>query len=115
MQFDIQARGFKLTRSIKTYVLRRLNDTLSRCDEAIHSVRIRLSDINGPKGGADKRCTIEVRLNQLPPVVVEDIQSDLYAAVDQATVRTERSVAKKLQRKRNYRRHIVPFNDAIPV
>ena len=37
---------------------------------------MRLSDINGPRGGADKRCHLQVVLAGLPDVVVEDIEAD---------------------------------------
>lgn len=112
MKLNIQARGFALSAAIKEYVQRRLNYVLSNKDEVIQSIHVRLSDINGPKkGGADKRCSVEVRLHHLPTVVVEDTQTDLYAAVDHAAVRTGRTVERKLQRQREFRKTLVPTGD----
>jgi ribosome-associated translation inhibitor RaiA len=59
---------------------------------------VRLSDINGPHGGADKRCHLQVMLNGLPDVVVEDTEADLYIAIDRATDRAGRTVVRKLNR-----------------
>ena len=58
---------------------------LTCCDDRIQRVVMRLSDINGPRGGADKRCHLQVVLAGLPDVVVEDIEADLYVAIDRAS------------------------------
>ena len=62
---------------------------------------MRLSDINGPRGGADKCCHIQVVLPHLPDVVIEDIEMDLYAAIDRAADRAGRTVGRRLTRQRD--------------
>jgi len=72
---------------------------------AVHDVRriaVRLSDINGPRGGNDKRCRIQVPLPGGQDVVIEDTESDLYVAIDRAADRTERALARRLDRRREY-------------
>ena len=59
---------------------------------------MRLSDINGPHGGADKRCHLQVVLAGLPDVVVEDTEADLYVAIDRATDRAGRTVVRRIDR-----------------
>ena len=59
---------------------------------------MRLSDINGPRGGADKRCHLQVVLKGLPDVVIEDTEADLYVAIDRATDRAGRTVVRKIDR-----------------
>ena len=66
---------------------------------------VRLSDINGPRGGADKCCHIQVVLPQLPDVVIEDTEVDLYAAIDRAADRAGRTVDRRLARHRDRARH----------
>ncbi|OYY95651.1 MAG: 30S ribosomal protein S30 [Hydrogenophilales bacterium 28-61-23] len=102
MQTDIQSQGFSLTEGLNNYVVKRLAYGLSRGDEAITRITVRLSDINGPRGGADKRCLIEVRLKTSPTVVIEDIETDLYLAIDRAVERAGRTLARRLSRQRQF-------------
>ena len=100
MQVDIQARDFTLTEALRTYIDRRIEFALSNRNNIIHQVKIMLSDINGPRGGSDKRCHIQLVLPKLSNVVIEDTESDLYIAIDRAG----RTVARRLARKRTINR-----------
>jgi ribosome-associated translation inhibitor RaiA len=64
----------------------------------IHRIIIRLSDINGPRGGADKKCHLHIMLGGLPSVVIEDTEIDLYEAIDRATERTGNTMERRLGR-----------------
>jgi ribosome-associated translation inhibitor RaiA len=104
MQMDIQSQGFVLTDGINDYVTKRLAFGLSHGNEAISRVNVRLSDINGPRGGTDKRCLIEVRLKGAPTLVIEDVEADLYVAIDRAAGRAGRTLARRLSRRRQFGR-----------
>jgi ribosomal subunit interface protein len=99
MQIHIQARDFSLTPALKNHVERRARFALTCCDDHIQRVVIRLSDINGPRGGADKRCHLQVVLSGLPDVVTEDTEADLYVAIDRATDRAGRTLLRKVDRR----------------
>ena len=99
MQIDIQARDFSLTGALRSHAERRLHFALSSCDDHIQRIVMRLSDINGPRGGADKRCHLQVVLKGLPDVVIEDTEADLYVAIDRATDRAGRTVVRKIDRR----------------
>jgi len=101
MQIDIQARNFTLTDALRGHVERRLGWALSSRDEYIQRVTVRLSDINGPRGGEDKCCRIQVILPQLPDVVIEDTEEDMYNAIDRAADRAGRTVGRRLTRQRD--------------
>ncbi|WP_126452986.1 HPF/RaiA family ribosome-associated protein [Sulfuriflexus mobilis] len=108
MQIDIQSRNFPLTNALRDRVERRLCFALSTRDEHILRIMVRLSDINGPRGGADKCCHIQVILPHLPDVVIEDTEVDLYAAIDRAADRAGRTVGRRLARHRDRDRSSVP-------
>lgn len=55
MQVDIQSRDFTLTNSLRDYLTKRLAYGLTAGDATIGRVIVRLSDVNGPRGGEDKR------------------------------------------------------------
>ena len=96
MQIAIQSRDFSLTDALQDHVNRRIGFTLARGASRVRRVDVRLSDLNGPRGGVDKRCLIEVRLDGLPAVVVEDVQADMYTAIDRAAGRAARTVMRRL-------------------
>ena len=102
MQVDIQSTGFKLTDGIRASLMKRLTDDLNHGDDHVTRVIVRLSDINGPRGGVDKRCFIEVRLKHAPALVIEDTEADLYLAIDRATERAGRAMERSLARQREF-------------
>lgn len=101
MQIDIQALNFPLTQALRDYVIRRLGFSLSSRDDHILRVMVRLSDINGPRGGEDKCCHIQVVLPQLTDVVIEDTEADMYTAIDRAADRAGRTVGRRVARHRD--------------
>jgi ribosomal subunit interface protein len=98
MQIDIQSRNFSLTDALRNHSEHRLHSALSCCSDHIQRVEMRLSDINGPRGGEDKCCHVQVVLAGLPDVVIEDVETDLYVAIDRATDRAGRTVVRKIER-----------------
>jgi len=107
---DIQARNFSLTQALRNYIDRRLRFTLGSREQHIQRVIVRLSDINGPRGGEDKCCQIHVILPHLKEVVVEDIETDMYAAIDRATDRVSCAVGRRLSRQRDKNRSTAKLN-----
>lgn len=100
MRIGIIVRGIELTEAIRHYARRRLTTALGRYRQALKSVRMSLTDINGPRGGVDKHCVIEVRVPTLNPIVVRERDADLYVAIDRAADRVDRAVARRLSRSR---------------
>jgi ribosome-associated translation inhibitor RaiA len=84
----------------RAYVRRKLGMKLGKFARAIERVSVRIDDVNGPRGGVDKRCRIKVVLSGLPSVVVEQQHASLQAAVDRTLRRTESAVRQSVQRRR---------------
>jgi siroheme synthase (precorrin-2 oxidase/ferrochelatase) len=59
---------------------------------------VQFSDVNGPRGGIDKRCQIELRTNGAGPVVVSSVAKDWRTALDDALSRAARFVLRLWQR-----------------
>ena len=68
MQIDIQCRRLSLTRRLRGFGERKIRSVLSRFDERISRVTLWLSDVNGPKGGSDKNCQVEIVISGKSPV-----------------------------------------------
>lgn len=98
MQIEIQARNFALTEALAAYIERRINFALSSRYDQIKRIRVKLTDINGPRGGVDKLCQIHITLPRLRDIVIEDTQADLYVAIDRAADRAGRTINRRLAR-----------------
>ena len=104
MQIEIQARDFNLTHSLREHIQRRLGFALSTRYQHIQRILVRLSDINGPRGGIDKCCQIQMVLQQQADVLIEDTESDMYVAIDRAAERASRTLGRRLTRQRDRNR-----------
>ncbi len=98
METHIVGREFTLTGAMRAHVHRRLGFALGRFSDRIQRVRVVLGDENGPKGGLDKTCRVRVDLRGLGEVIVEQADSDVYAAIDRAADRVGRTVARQIDR-----------------
>lgn len=100
MQIEIHARGFLLTEGLRAHVERRFQFAMGSYQDHVLRVTVRLSDINGPRGGVDKHCQVRLRLRGLPEIVVKDTEADLYVAVNRAAERAGRTLGRNLRRAR---------------
>ena len=100
MNIAIQSNGLVLTESLRAYVYRRLETSLGWA--LTRKLAVWLSDINGPRGGRDKRCKIQISLDNGKTVVIEDTEDDMYVAIDRAAERADRALARQLSRSRAF-------------
>ena len=96
MNIDIQARGLPLTRSLTSYVQRKFSSTLASNQPYIVRTQVRLSDINGPRGGVDKLCQFNISLAGVPDVVIQETSTNIYAAISNAIKRASRNIGRRL-------------------
>lgn len=102
MRIVIQASGFVLTEALRSYTEQRVATALGWAGERMHKLAVSLSDINGPRGGIDKRCKIQVQLGKGQEVVIEDTEADLYTAIDRAADRADRALVRRVERMRGF-------------
>ena len=98
MRIEIKGSGFPITTALMDHTERRLRFALTRSSDRIVRVAVMMGDSNGPRGGEDKFCRIQVRLKRAPQVLIEDIGAELYAVIDRAAERAGRNVAKRVDR-----------------
>jgi putative sigma-54 modulation protein len=103
MQLSIHSDGFELTAAIQSYAHGRFAFALDRARHLVRQVSVRLSDINGPRGGNDKRCKVQITLPGGNDVVIDDLDADLYVAIDRAADRAGRTLSRRLERRHDHR------------
>ena len=111
MRVNIQASGFILTDSLKAYTEKRLVTALGWAGGHMRELHVSLSDINGPRGGRDKRCRILVQIAGGRSVVIEDTETDLYHAIDRAAERVDRAVVRRIEQLRGFS-HVRLFGES---
>jgi ribosome hibernation promoting factor len=89
-----------VTDVLRVHVERRLGLALARFADRIGRVLVRFSYADGDASGSHKRCQIEVGLRP-QRLDVEDTDVDLFAAVNHATERASRSVARAVEQGRS--------------
>jgi putative sigma-54 modulation protein len=101
MKVTVRTLGMELTDAIGSHAERRVQFAIGRFGARIGAVSVRLADSNGPRGGCDKICRLVATVEGAGRVVVEDEDADLYAAIDRATTRLGRAVARAFERRRS--------------
>ena len=86
-----------LTERRVRFVLRRLGWLVPRAE-------VQMSDVNGPRGGIDKRCQVELRTNGAGSVVVASVTNDWRTALDDALARASRFLVRLWRRRSDSRR-----------
>ncbi|MDT8998300.1 HPF/RaiA family ribosome-associated protein [Paucibacter sp. APW11] len=83
---------------------RRVRFVLRRLDFLVPRAEVQMSDVNGPRGGIDKRCQVELRTDGAGAVVVASVASDWRTALDKALARAARFLMRLRQRGKDARR-----------
>lgn len=97
-EFVIRGTTGDTASAIRSYAVRRLSVALRRFERRIGSVRIRVTDLNGPRRGVDTSCSMTARLVGGRQVVVEARTARPFASVSQAAAKLREAVARELSR-----------------
>lgn len=87
----------ELTERRVRFALRRLSGWVPRAE-------VKFSDVNGPRGGIDKRCQVELKTDGAGTVVVAAVANDWRSALDSALARAARFLMRMWRRGRDSRR-----------
>lgn len=98
MRIDLYCDGVEAAPGLRDYISQRMGFAIGRFREHIQWARVKVADVDGPRGGADKRCVVQLRLRNLPDVVFAITQLDVRSAVDQAAERVSRVLAQRVRR-----------------
>ena len=76
----------------------RVRFALRRLTAIVPRAKVQFSDVNGPRGGVDKRCQVELSTEAAGTVVIASLARDWRTALDRSLGRATRVLTRSLQR-----------------
>lgn len=100
MQVLIHSRIATTDDELRTRITKALDAALAPVRACVDRFDAYLTDVNGPRGGPDKRCRVVAHLPN-GPVVVSRTGLDPVAAISAAAVRCRHLILARLKRRRD--------------
>lgn len=113
MQVIFESRTPEAT-GLRQLAITRLQFVLRRVRWLVPRATVRLSDLNGPRGGVDKRCVVELDTDGKGKVVIQAVARDWRSALDDALARAARALLRLWQRSRRHDRAAPRRTPALP-
>jgi hypothetical protein len=76
----------------------RVRFVLRRLKALVRRAKVQFTDVNGPRGGVDKRCQVELSTEAAGTVVIASMASDWRTALDRSLGRATRVLTRSVQR-----------------
>lgn len=86
-----------------------LRQALGRLRGLVARIKVRLDDVNGPAGGVDKRCNVEVLVRGSSPVTVSATARSWQDSVEAVASRLRQRVVLQLHRATVVEHHAMAF------
>jgi hypothetical protein len=97
MQIIVESRDADAT-PMRELSIARVRFALRRLRVLVPRARVQFSDVNGPRGGIDKRCQVELKTDSAGTVVIASLARDWRTALDRSLSRATRVLTRSLQR-----------------
>lgn len=98
MQLSIRINGNGTTPAARHGMAEEVDNALSKFASHLRHVTLSLSDVNGPRGGKDKHCRCVLYMKRAQPIVIEDLDVSLGAAVHRAIERAVYAVSQRISK-----------------
>ena len=104
MKIHVRAVNLELDARTRAEIEQLMKIGLGRLERRILGIDVRVADQNGPRGGADISCLVEVRLRPRGRLFVEETDIDLQGAVRRAADAAAITVSRNLEKTRDLHR-----------
>jgi ribosome-associated translation inhibitor RaiA len=101
MKIDITMQQTHVDDTISRQIAKRARRALNRFSTSIQTLKICVSDTNGPKGGKDTRCVVSAKLASGGEIVVQGENENIFSVLNHCLSRTDRAVKRYLERRRS--------------
>ncbi len=97
MQIIFESRDTDGTQ-MRDFSVQRVRFALRRLANFVPHAKVQFTDVNGPRGGVDKRCQVELKTDTARTVVIASLARDWRTALDRSLSRATRVLTRNLQR-----------------
>ena len=104
MKIQVRSVNVEIDEKTSADVQRVFQTSFDRFEHRILRIGVRLIDQNGPRGGEDIACRVEVRLRPRGRLFIEATDADLAGAVNRAADKAATAASRMLERNRDLRR-----------
>jgi ribosome-associated translation inhibitor RaiA len=101
MRLHLRGKNLKVPAVLREHVIQKLRGILGRLEQRAHAVWVFLEDVNGPRGGPDKRCTIHLSGLGRPAAIVGATGECLFEVVNGAVDQLWRILERRSPRRRS--------------
>jgi ribosome-associated translation inhibitor RaiA len=98
VQVELKAHSTDLADSLRGYIERRLSLNAGRFFDQVIRIRVRISGLNGPRGGTRASCRMSIDVKSLGKMVVQEFYLDAHTAIDRAAARLGRLLRQRIAR-----------------
>lgn len=102
LSVEVRAIGVSLSPELHAYATKRVVASVGRLVRGHVRIRVRLSDVNGPKGGVDRR-TMILLSGVGREVLVDTVGHDAFASIDAACARLASATSRRHGRRTAHR------------
>ncbi len=103
MRMDFFLQNMPPSEALEQHAADKVRHAAEHFERRVEHVTVRLTDHNGPRGGADKCCTVEAHVLPHGAVVVRQRAEDPYEAVSRASKRLKTLLGRRFGRQRRGR------------
>ena len=96
MQIIVESRDADAT-PMRELSIARVRFALRRLKALVPRAKVQFSDVNGPRGGIDKRCQVELKTDSAGTVVIASLARDWRTALDRSIARATRVLRSSLR------------------
>lgn len=97
MQILIESRHTEAD-ALRDTAMQRVRFALRRLRTLVQRAKVRFVDVNGPRGGVDKQCVLEVKTEKSGVLVTYAVASDWQSALNEALSRLVRALTRTVHR-----------------
>ncbi len=102
MRLQVRSRKIKVTDEVNNLIADRFSRALARFEDRVRDISVLITDINGPKGGADKLLRIRVLLSGCERVLLTSFGSNLSLMINSSAGRLKERVSSSIAKARHF-------------